>query len=129
MAGYRQFDKASRWQNAVPLCILQQTTHVRTANWIGAVQHHQPEMLERCRPPYCVIDKLPHLMLPTRKLGTALITAQVMTERNNRWLVVPEQCAELRGVTRHQPVAWRCLAFVIKDDVMADGESVRHMRC
>lgn len=41
MAPYRYFDKASRWQNVVPLHTLQQATHVRTANWIGAVQHSQ----------------------------------------------------------------------------------------
>ncbi len=91
----------------MPLCTIQQATHVRTANGIGAVQHDQPEMLERCRPIHCVVDKLPHAMLPTRKLSTALITAQVMIERNDRWLVVPEQCEELRRVTRQEPVTRR----------------------
>ncbi len=113
----------------MPLCILQRATHVRTANWNGAVQHDSPEMLERCRPLHSVSDKLPQAMLPTGKLGTALITAQVMIERNDLWLMVPEQCAELRGVTRHQPVARRWCALVIEEDFMSDSEYVRLMRC
>ena len=101
----------------MPLRTLQQATHVRTANWIGAVQHDQSEMLEHCWPIHRFVDKLPHAMLPTRKLGTALITAQVMIERNDRWLVVPEQCEELRRVTRQQPVTRRWCALVIEEDI------------
>ena len=129
MARHGQFDKANRWQNTVPLCTFQQASHVRTADWIGAVQHDQPKMLERCRPLHSVFDKLPQAMLPTGKLGTALITAQVMIERNDRWLVVPEQCEELRRVTRQQPVTRRWCALVIEEDFMSDSEYVRLMRC
>lgn len=104
---------------------LQQATHVCTANWICTVQHDQPKMTERCRPIHCIVDKLPHAMLPTRKLGTTLITAKVMIERNDFWLVVPEQCAELRGVTRHQPVARRWCALVIEENFVSDMSTLQ----
>lgn len=112
----------------MPLCTLWQATHVPTANWIGAVQHDQSDMLDRRRPIHYVVDKAPHAMLSTRKLGTTLFTAQVVIERNDRWLVVPEQCAELGSVPRQEPVTRRWCALVIKEDLMADGEYVRHMR-
>ena len=112
----------------MPLRTLEQAAHVRTANRIGAVQYDQLKMIERFRPIYRCVDQQMHTVLAARDLDTDFITAEVMIERNDRWLVVPEQRAELCGVTRHQPVARRWRALVVKEDFGIDGKCVCHAR-
>ena len=68
----------------MPLRALQQATHVRTANGIGAVQHDQPELIESCRPTHRFVYQQMHAMLPARQCEASTIATEIVVERYYR---------------------------------------------
>ncbi len=68
----------------MPLRALQQATHVRTANGIGAVQHDQPELVESCRPIHRFVYQQMQTVLPARQCEASTIGPEVVIERYYR---------------------------------------------
>jgi len=84
VARHGQFDKTNRWQNALPVRNFEQATPVRTANWIGAMQHDQPELIGRCWSIHRFVYQQMDTVLPFGQCGASTIATEVGIERYYR---------------------------------------------